>query len=95
MFMGILPACTFAHQKRASDPIAGGYEPPCGFWELNSGPIEEQSVLLTTEPSLQSQKELLRIKFCVTFSFSICKTWDSSVKRKSWLNCHVIEINDN
>jgi hypothetical protein len=28
-------------------------EPPYGCWELNSGPLEEQSVLLTTEPSLQ------------------------------------------
>ena len=28
-------------------------EPPCGGWELNSGPLEEQSVLLTAEPSLQ------------------------------------------
>jgi hypothetical protein len=28
-------------------------EPPCGCWELNSGPSEEQSVLLTAEPSLQ------------------------------------------
>ena len=30
-----------------------GCEPPCGCWELNSGPSEEQSVLLTAEPSLQ------------------------------------------
>jgi hypothetical protein len=30
-----------------------GFEPPCGCWDLNSGPPEEQSVLLTTEPSLQ------------------------------------------
>ena len=29
------------HQKRASDPIIDGCEPPCGFWELNSGPLEE------------------------------------------------------
>jgi hypothetical protein len=29
-------------------------EPPCGCWELNSGPLEEQSALLTAEPSLQS-----------------------------------------
>jgi hypothetical protein len=36
-----------------SDHIADGCEPPCGFWELNSGPLEEQSVLLTAEPSLQ------------------------------------------
>jgi hypothetical protein len=27
------------------DPI------PCGCWKLNSGPLEEQSVLLTAEPS--------------------------------------------
>ena len=27
---------------------------PCGCWELNLGFLEEQSVLLTTEPSLQS-----------------------------------------
>jgi hypothetical protein len=37
-----------------SDLITDGYEPPCGCWELNSGPSEEQSVLfLTAEPSLQ------------------------------------------
>ena len=27
--------------------------PPCGCWDLNSWPLEEQSVLLPTEPSLQ------------------------------------------
>ena len=31
----------------------GGHEPPCGGWGLNSGPLEEQSVLLTSEASLQ------------------------------------------
>jgi hypothetical protein len=37
------------HHKRASDPIiTDGCEPSCGCWELNSGPLEEQSVLLTT-----------------------------------------------
>jgi hypothetical protein len=41
------------HQKRASDLITDGCEPPCGCWDLNSGPLEEQSVLLTPEPSLQ------------------------------------------
>jgi hypothetical protein len=30
-----------------------GCEPPCGCWDLNSGPSEEQSALLTTEPSRQ------------------------------------------
>jgi hypothetical protein len=31
----------------------GGCEPPCSCWELNSEPLEEQPVLLTTEPSHQ------------------------------------------
>jgi len=35
------------------DLITDGCEPPYGCWELNSGPLEEQSVLLTAEPSLQ------------------------------------------
>jgi hypothetical protein len=33
--------------------ITDGFEPPCGCWDLNLGPLGEQSVLLTTEPSLQ------------------------------------------
>jgi hypothetical protein len=28
-----------------------GCEPPCGCWDLNSGPLKEQSVLLPAEPS--------------------------------------------
>ena len=31
------------HQKKASDSITDGYEPPCGRWELNLGPLEECS----------------------------------------------------
>ncbi|EDL33388.1 mCG1045525, partial [Mus musculus] len=45
--------CLQTHQKRVSDPITDGCELPCGCWELNSGPLEEQSVLLTAEPFLQ------------------------------------------
>ena len=30
-----------------------GCEPTCGCRELNSGAVEDQSVLLTTEPSVQ------------------------------------------
>ena len=37
-----------------------GCEPPCGCWDLNSGPSEEQSVLLTAEPSLQPQIVLFK-----------------------------------
>ena len=34
-------------------PIIDGCESSCDCWELNTGPLEEQSVLLSTEPSLQ------------------------------------------
>ena len=52
----ILSACMPAGQKRAPDCITDGCEPPCGCRELNSGPLEEQAVLLTAEPPLQSQE---------------------------------------
>jgi len=52
-YIGVHCICFQTHQTRASDPITDGCEPPCGCWELNSGPLEEQSVLLTAEPSLQ------------------------------------------
>jgi hypothetical protein len=45
--------CTLVCQKKASDLILKDYEPLCGCWKLNLGPLEEQSVLLTAEPSLQ------------------------------------------
>jgi hypothetical protein len=35
------------------DPITDGFKPPCGCWDLNSESLEEQSALLTAEPSLQ------------------------------------------
>ena len=50
--------CLQTHLKRASDPIRDGCQLPCGCWDLNSGPLEEQSVLLTTEPRLQPRKFL-------------------------------------
>jgi hypothetical protein len=54
------------HQKRASDLITDGCEPPCGCWDLNSGPSEEQSVLLTAEPSLQPREMLFKDAYCPT-----------------------------
>jgi hypothetical protein len=38
-----------------------GCEPPCGPWDLNSGCSEEQSVLLTAEPSLQPMTSALTL----------------------------------
>jgi hypothetical protein len=53
MYLSVLSTCVPAHQM-ASDPITDGCEPPCGCWELNSAPLEEQ--LLTCELSLNFKK---------------------------------------
>jgi hypothetical protein len=37
---------TSSCQKRASDPSINVYEPPCGCWKVNSGPLEEQQTVL-------------------------------------------------
>jgi hypothetical protein len=65
----ILPACMPTGQKRASDSITDGCEPPCGGWELNSGPLEEQLVLLSSEPSLQPHVSLVFLFCFVLFCF--------------------------
>jgi hypothetical protein len=56
LFIIVLVHCSYlqTHQKRASHLISDGCEPTCSFWDLNSWTLEEQSVLLTTKPSLQS-----------------------------------------
>ena len=52
--MGRRPLVPFvSNQKKASDLIMDGCEPPRGCWDLNSGPSEEQSMFLTAEPYLQ------------------------------------------
>lgn len=47
---------TLRGQEMASDPLKlelYGCGPPHGCWELNSGPMEEEAVLLPVEVSLQ------------------------------------------
>ena len=46
-----------------------GCEPPGGCWKLNSGPLEEQPVLLTTEPSFQAKTLTLQVFCFVLFRF--------------------------
>ena len=68
MYMNVLSACicapvscdAHAGQKRAYDSsrmrVRDGCQLPCWCWELNPGPLQEQPVLLTTEPSLHLSK---------------------------------------
>ena len=53
---------TMAEARSGSmGPVTDGCEPPCECWELNSGPLEEQSMCcLTTEPSFQPQDHILK-----------------------------------
>jgi hypothetical protein len=53
----------FRHTRRGHQiPITDGCETPYSSWDLNSGPLEEESVLLTTEPSLQPSSNILYIR---------------------------------
>ena len=53
MHMSVVSAWTPTYQKKTSGHIIDGFEPSHGGWELNSGSLEEQPVLLTAKPSLQ------------------------------------------
>lgn len=64
MCLNVLPVCMKLHhsvpggpavQTRASDPlkrVKDGCLPPFGWWGSHLVPLQEQSVRLTTEPSL-------------------------------------------
>lgn len=63
--MGVLPAslhqlCAWCPWKLEESFLSSetvftdGYEPPCGCWEWNLYPLEEQPVPLATDPSLQT-----------------------------------------
>lgn len=78
MFMVALPAWTFVHQmpKKAKENVGspgavvtGSCELPRGCWKLNSGPLEAQQELLTSESSLQPQVPLFFITSCVKYGY--------------------------
>jgi hypothetical protein len=78
MCLGVLPACMSVYHvhgwclqkpeegiKRFGTGGIGGCEPPHGDWELSSGPLEEQSVLLTTGAAL-------KFSFICLFEVCVC-----------------------
>lgn len=67
MCMGMLSACIMYNICAVPDKARRGRqipgtsvtyscELPCGFWDSNLSPLEEQFVLLTTKPPLQSHE---------------------------------------
>ena len=68
--------CTWVHwaifrhtKKRASDSFTDGCEPLCVCLVLNSESLEELSVLLSTEPSLQPLNWILNEYTCSLYTF--------------------------
>lgn len=43
----------YLHVCLCEGRVTGSCRLPCGYWELNRGPLEEQPVLFNTEPTLQ------------------------------------------
>ena len=50
--------------------VTVGCELPCGCWESNTGPLGEQSMLLTTEPSLHPPLPSGSFMFSPDFAFA-------------------------
>jgi hypothetical protein len=53
MCTGILPACLCEGARSSETGVTDTCRLSYRCWELNSGPLKEQSVLLTMKPSLQ------------------------------------------
>jgi hypothetical protein len=68
--MSALSTCIPAHQRKASSLIIHSCEPLCGFWELNSGPLKEQSVPLAAELCLQHPHSLVFIGLLLFLVFN-------------------------
>lgn len=66
IYMHVYLVSAYTRRRFPGSAVADGCEPPCGFWELSSGPSQEQ-VVLTAERSLQPQ-------------FSPSTTWATGIK---------------
>lgn len=54
--------------------IVDSCELPCGCWELNLSPLEEQPVLLTVEQSLESHGHPFLL-VCALLCIGTCGDW--------------------
>ena len=74
------------HHKKVSDPHKVGCEPPHGCWELNSGPLEEQPVLLTAKPSLPPQPFSFYQAFLAITALAVRDRGKNGLKRSQETN---------
>ena len=52
LLIDVLPICMCEDVRCPGTGVTDSSELPCGCWDLNPGSLEEQSMLLTAEPSL-------------------------------------------
>jgi hypothetical protein len=73
--------------------ITGGCKPPCGYWDLNSGPLKGQLVLLPAEPSHQPKSGFLRILWVMRNLVSKRKTGTKRKNKKCFKECilHIVK----
>jgi hypothetical protein len=57
---------------------------PCGYWELNSSPLEKQPVFLAGEPSLQPHEQLFYVILNLVMSI-VLRTFASMFTREVFL----------
>ena len=83
----------FTYQKRASDTILDGCEPPCGCWELNSGPLVLNSWAIS--PALSP----LQLRFSwgeAAFKWQLKGVWrctcNSSIRKPRQDDCEFEEL---
>ena len=73
MSIGVLPTCMSIWG--VSEPwnwSSDLCELPCSLRELNPGPLEEQTVLLTTEPFLQPHQSFCDLSFLLCLLINVC-----------------------
>jgi hypothetical protein len=75
-------------QKGEADPITDGCEPPCGCWELNSGTLEEQPVLLTAEPTLQPTVMLFKVQKSCLISGKCTENFQMHAHKGQYVESH-------
>lgn len=87
--MSVLPApMTVNYTQRPEEAIRSQgtriiiWESPCGCWEFNPGPLDEQPVLLTCEPALQ-----LHVYFCIYVG-----TYEKIINMKGFLSLECLKI---
>jgi hypothetical protein len=74
---------TLSHTRR-------GHQILCGCWELNLGPLEEQAVLLTIEPFLQSDLFLIMCIYVSGLNLCECRCPQSSEEGIGYLELHIV-----